>query len=78
MQAGGKTPAAGGPLKCLCCMMTDPPLTETYHRGRDHRVGHTAGRPGCGRLMEACARRPCAAMRLLALRGVRAHARQSR
>lgn len=60
--------SAGGPLKCLCCRMTDPPPEETCHLGRDHRVGHAAGCPGCGRLIEACARRPCSAVRLAAFR----------
>jgi len=60
--------AADGPLRCLCCQMTDPPPDRTCHQGRDHRVGFTAGCPGCGRLAEACARRPCTAVRLAASR----------
>ncbi len=56
------------PLKCLCCMMTDPPPAQTYHQGRDRRVGFAAGCPGCGRLAEACARRPCSAIGLVTLR----------
>ena len=53
-------PAAG--LKCWVCGMTDPPPDPTCSAGperMDHRVGTTAGCPHCGRLPEACARRPC-------------------
>jgi hypothetical protein len=48
---------------CLACQISgaDPPPSMTCRLGRDHRVGTAAGYPGCGRLMAACARRPCSA-----------------
>jgi hypothetical protein len=48
---------------CLTCQMTDPPPSMTCRLGRDHRVGRASGCPTCGRLMAACARRPCSPMR---------------
>ena len=48
---------------CLACQMPDPPPDQTCTLGRDHRVGRQAGCPACGRLMAACARRPCSARR---------------
>ena len=48
---------------CLCCRMADPPPEPTCTLGRDHRVGREAGCPACGRLLIACARRPCSAWR---------------
>lgn len=69
MQAADEGTGAGTPLKCLCCMMTDPPPDPTCHGGRDHRVSHAAGCPGCGRLREARARRLCSAARLASRRG---------
>ena len=54
-----------GPLRCLCCRTEDPEPEMTCHQGRDHRVGMASGCPACGRLVEACAARPCAAMRFL-------------
>ena len=53
-------PAAG--LKCWVCGMVDPPPDPTCSAGPkriDHRLGITAGCHHCGRLPEACARRPC-------------------
>jgi hypothetical protein len=41
------------------CGLADPPPYPTCRDGRDHRVGTAAGCPHCGRLPEACARRPC-------------------
>jgi len=60
----GRDAAAGtAPLTCLACQLADPPPDMTCRLGRDHRVGTAYGCPGCGRLMAACARRPCSAMR---------------
>jgi len=39
--------------------MADPPPDRTCTDDLDHRVGTVAGCPHCGRLLEACARRPC-------------------
>jgi len=53
-------PAVG--LKCWVCGMADPPPDPTCSAGperMDHRVGSAAGCRYCGRLREACARRPC-------------------
>ena len=53
-------PAAG--LTCRACGMADPPPDPTCPAGPervDHRVGTAAGCRYCGRLREACARRPC-------------------
>ena len=56
--------AAGSTLRtCMGCGMADPPPDMTCRWGRDHRVGTATGCPGCGRLMAACARRPCSARR---------------
>jgi hypothetical protein len=59
-------------LRCLCCRTVDPEPEMTCHQGRDHRVGQAAGCPACGRLVEACAARPCSAMRLVVAAGSRA------
>jgi len=60
-QAG---PVSGHPGRtCPGCQMADPPPSMTCTLGRDHRVGTAAGCPGCGRLMAACALRPCSAWR---------------
>ena len=48
---------------CRACQMADPPPSMTCDQGRDHRVGIAAGCPACGRLVAACARRPCSVMR---------------
>ena len=48
---------------CMGCEIADPPPYMTCRLGRDHRVGTAAGCPGCGRLMAACALRPCSARR---------------
>jgi hypothetical protein len=54
---------AGQPGRvCRACQMPDPP-DQTCTLGRDHYVGPDAGCPACGRLMAACARRPCTAWR---------------
>jgi hypothetical protein len=55
MAGPGATAAPG----CLACGMADPPADPTCTGGWDHRVGRAAGCPHCGRLREACARRPC-------------------
>ncbi len=55
-------PVPAASLKCWVCGMTDPPPDPTCSAGperADHRVGTAAGCPHCGRLPEACARRPC-------------------
>jgi len=44
---------------CRICGLADPPPDPTCHDGRDHRVGAATGCPRCGRLLQACARRPC-------------------
>ena len=44
---------------CRACGLADPPPDPTCRDGRDHRVGTVAGCPHCGRLPQACARRPC-------------------
>ena len=44
---------------CRVCGLADPPPDPTCRDGRDHRVGTAAGCPHCGRLPQACARRPC-------------------
>ena len=47
---------------CRVCGLADPPPDPTCRDGQDlvdHRVGTAAGCPHCGRLREACARRPC-------------------
>ena len=71
--AGQERTATGGrpsgPLKCLACMTVEPRPEQTCHQGRDHLVGFGSGCPACGRLVEACAARPCATRRLIILRG---------
>jgi hypothetical protein len=57
-EAGAPVPAADAQT-CQACGLTDPPPEQTCRDGRDHRVGIAAGCPQCGRLLEACARRPC-------------------
>jgi hypothetical protein len=52
-------PASAEARTCRVCGLADPPPDPTCHDGRDHRVGTAAGCPHCGRLREACARRPC-------------------
>jgi hypothetical protein len=44
---------------CRACGLADPPPDPTCRDGRDHRVGTAAGCSHCGRLPQACARRPC-------------------
>ena len=44
---------------CRACGVAEPPPDPTCTGGRDHRVGTEAGCPHCGRLPQACARRPC-------------------
>jgi len=52
-------PAPAQVRTCRVCGLADPP-PEPACRGRwDHRVGTAAGCPYCGRLPQACARRPC-------------------
>jgi len=56
------------PVTCEDCGMVNPPPEQTCGTGkpgglRDHFVGTDRGCPNCGRLMLACARRPCQAMR---------------
>ena len=48
---------------CIGCGMVNPPPEQDCTGGRDHHVGTDRGCPNCGRLMMACARRPCSAMR---------------
>jgi hypothetical protein len=52
-------PAPAKAQACRVCGLADPPPDPTCHDGRDHRVGTTTGCPHCGRLLQACARRPC-------------------
>jgi hypothetical protein len=44
---------------CQTCGPADPPPDPACHDGRDHRVGTATGCPHGGRLLQACARRPC-------------------
>ncbi|HEX5301694.1 MAG TPA: hypothetical protein VFW50_32355 [Streptosporangiaceae bacterium] len=44
---------------CRICGLADPLPDPTCHDGRDHRVGTATGCPHCGRLQQACSRRPC-------------------
>ena len=49
-------------VRCWVCGVADPSPDPTCSAGPeriDHRVGTAAGCPHCGRLREACARRPC-------------------
>jgi hypothetical protein len=55
-------PASAEMRTCRVCGLADPPPDLTCLFGQDlvdHRVGTVAGCPRCGRLREACARRPC-------------------
>ena len=52
-------PGSAKVLTCRDCELADPPPDPTCRDGRDHRVGTAAGCLHCGRLREACARRPC-------------------
>jgi hypothetical protein len=58
-----------GPVTCLDCGAVNPPPEMTCDGGtpggilRDHFVGDDKGCPNCGRLMGACARRPCSVWR---------------
>jgi len=55
-------PAAAEMRTCRVCGLVDPSPDPTCVVGQDlvdHRVGTVAGCPYCGRLWEACARRPC-------------------
>jgi hypothetical protein len=55
-------PAPAEVRACRVCGLADPPPDLTCLVGQDlvdHRVGTVAGCPYCGRLWEACARRPC-------------------
>ncbi len=52
-------PARAEVRTCRACGLADPPPDPTCRDGRDHRVGTATGCPHCGRLPEACARRPC-------------------
>jgi hypothetical protein len=54
---------------CLDCGMVNPPPEMTCNGGRtgatlrDHFVGDDKGCPSCGRLVAACALRPCQEVR---------------
>jgi hypothetical protein len=52
-------PAPAKARTCRVCGLADPPPDPACRDGRDHRVGTAAGCPHCGRLPQACARRPC-------------------
>jgi len=52
------------PARCLDCGMTDPPPEMTCDGG-DHFVGMDRGCQHCGRLVQACAARPCQAVRAM-------------
>src|SRR5579859_282748 len=55
-------PASAEVRTCRVCGLADPLPDPTCRDGQDlvdHRVGTAAGCPYCGRLPEACARRPC-------------------
>jgi hypothetical protein len=55
-------PVPAASVTCWACGMADPPPDPACSAGPeriDHRVGTAAGCPHCGRLREACARRPC-------------------
>lgn len=57
------------PVACLDCGMPDPPPEMTCNGGteggrlRDHFVGTDRGCQYCGRPVQACAERPCQAVR---------------
>ena len=61
----------GEPVTCRACGMADPPPEMTCTGGReggilrDHRIGADKGCQHCGRLTEACAMRPCQAVRAM-------------
>lgn len=44
---------------CLECGTPDPEPEQTCRLGMDHYVGTVHGCWWCGRLKEACRRRPC-------------------
>jgi hypothetical protein len=52
-------PAPAEVRVCRICGLADPPPDPACRDGRDHRVGTASGCPHCGRLPQACARRPC-------------------
>ena len=52
----------GGPVRCLRCGLTAAWPDPGCWDGADHYVGRAAGCLCCGRLLLACARRPCSAM----------------
>ena len=55
-------PASAHVRTCRVCGLSGPPPEQTCLVGQDmvdHRVGTVVGCPHCGRLREACARRPC-------------------
>ncbi len=55
-------PASAEMRTCWVCGIAGPPPDPTCLVCQDlvdHRVGTVAGCPHCGRLWEACARRPC-------------------
>ncbi len=52
-------PAPAKARTCRVRGLADPLPDPTCHDGRDHRVGTATGYPHCGRLQQACARRPC-------------------
>jgi hypothetical protein len=59
---GDVTAPVPASVTCWACGRTDPPPDPTCSTNSeriDHRVGTAAGCPHCGRLREACARRPC-------------------
>ena len=59
------------PATCADCGAVNPPPEMTCHGGepggilRDHFVGTDRGCPHCGRLVAACALRPCSVWREL-------------
>ena len=52
-------PAPAEARACRVCGLADPLPDPACRDGRDHRVGTATGCPHCGRLRQACARRPC-------------------
>jgi hypothetical protein len=52
-------PAPAETRTCRVFGLAAPPPDPTCRDGRDHRVGTATGCPHCGRLQQACARRPC-------------------
>lgn len=59
------------PVACLRCGMQDPPPEPSCTGDRDHFIGTDTeqGCAGCGRLAEACSRRPCSTRRRTQRRG---------